>query len=193
MRIGYARVSTGDQSLNLQLDALREFGCEEIFKDHGVSALAGCRPGLVKALKHIRPGDTLVIWRLDRLARSLLNLLDTTTSLQNRDIGLHSLCEHIDTGSPSGRLVLHVMGAVAEFERAIMVERTRAGIDAAKARGVKCGRRRALDGEEFREALYLLKRGMRIPNLADHMGVGRSTLYRYLADLAHSEGLPLSA
>lgn len=181
MRIGYARVSTGDQSLSLQLDALREFGCERIYKDHGVSALAGCRPGLEKALRSLSAGDTLVIWRLDRLGRSLTNLLDTTTALRNREIGLHSLCEMIDTASASGRLVLHVMGAVAEFERAIMIERTRAGMEAARARGAKFGRKRALNGEELREALFLLKRGMKVPDLADHMGVGKSTMYRYVA------------
>ncbi|KCZ89732.1 recombinase family protein [Hyphomonas jannaschiana] len=181
MRIGYARVSTGDQSLSLQLDALEAFGCERIYKDHGVSALASRRPGLERALRRLSPGDVLVIWRLDRLGRSLLDLLDITTALQNRDIGLHSLCESIDTASASGRLILQVMAAVAEFERSILIERTRAGMEAARARGAKFGRKPALDGEELREALFLLRRGMKVPELADHMGVGKSTMYRYIA------------
>jgi DNA invertase Pin-like site-specific DNA recombinase len=182
MRIGYARVSTSDQSLLLQLDSLRKFGCEHIYKDHGVSALANHRPVLDRVLRELSPGDTLVIWRLDRLGRSLLDLLDTTAALQSRNIGLHSLSENIDTASASGRLILHVMAAVAEFERSLLIERTCAGMKAARARGAKFGRPRVLDGGGLHEAIKQIQTGLSVPDIAEQFGIGRSTLYRYLRE-----------
>ena len=126
MRIGYARVSTIDQTLALQRDALNEAGCEKVFADHGVSGTATTRPGLARALKALKPGDTLVVWKFDRLGRSLSHLVQIIAELGGRGIGFCSLCDPIDTESAGGRLVLHMMGALAEFKRSLIVERTRA-------------------------------------------------------------------
>src|ERR671929_2209816 len=125
MLIGYARVSTLDQNLDLQIDALRSAGCEDIFTDH-ISGTKARRPGLEQALSHLRPGDTLVVWRLDRLGRSLRHLIDTVTDLQEKGIGFKSLTESIDTTTSGGKLVFHIFGALAEFEREIIRERTHA-------------------------------------------------------------------
>lgn len=187
MKLGYARVSTADQSLDLQRSALEAAGCDKIFEDHGMSGTRTDRPGYCELLETIQPGDTLVVWRLDRLARSLLQLVDTVTSLHNRGIGFHSICEYIDISSAYGEYVLHILSATAHFERALIVERTRAGMLAAKQRGVKFGRK-PLDGEALREALYLIKRGMPVPKAAEQIGVAQSTLYRHIADLKSMPG-----
>lgn len=134
MLIGYARVSTDDQNLDLQRDALQQAGCEQIFTDT-VSGTKAERKGLTDALSHLRSGDTLVVWRLDRLGRSLRHLIDTVTALQERGIGFKSLQEAIDTTTSGGKLVFHIFGALAEFEREINRERTQAGLTAARARG----------------------------------------------------------
>lgn len=140
MQIGYARVSTDEQNLALQLDALTRAGCERIFHDQGISGIALTRPALSDALSALRPGDVLVTWKLDRLGRSLAHLIDIIGRLDAQDIGFASLSEAIDTTTASGRLLFHVMGALAEFERALIGERTRAGMAAARARGVPIGR-----------------------------------------------------
>ena len=181
MRIGYARVSTDEQSIALQVDALNRAQCDRIFKDEGISGVAARRPGLDRALAQLKSGDTLVVWRLDRLARSMRDLTDTITVLHGRGVGFHSICEHIDVSSAFGEFVLHVLSAVAHFERALIVERTRAGMAAAKARGATFGRKPALTDEELREAVYLIDQGLSVPEAASQIGVGRSTLYRYLA------------
>src|SRR3982750_3492495 len=134
MQIGYARVSTDEQNLNLQRDALKTAGCELIFDDM-VSGTKARRPGLEQALSHLRPGDTLVVWRLDRLGRSLRHLIDTVTDLQEKGIGFKSLTESIDTTTSGGKLVFHIFEALAEFEREIIRERTQAGLQSARARG----------------------------------------------------------
>jgi DNA invertase Pin-like site-specific DNA recombinase len=139
-RIGYARVSTQDQTLALQLDALKAAGCVEIFQDHAVSGASTSRPGLTEALSALELGDTLVVWRLDRLGRSLRHLIETLTTLSNDGIGFHSIHDAIDTNTAGGRLTFHIMGALAEFERDLISERTKAGMAAAKARGVHVGR-----------------------------------------------------
>lgn len=182
MRIGYARVSTADQSLSLQQDALAKAGYDLLFEDHGISGVAAERPNLNKALAMLSAGDTLIVWRLDRLARSMRELTDIVWSLHKRGIGFQSLCEHIDVGSAFGEFTLHILSAVAHFERALIVERTRAGMAAAKERGVKFGRKPALSGEELQEALFLIRQGMSVEDTADQMGIGRSTLYRYVKD-----------
>src|ERR671916_896229 len=140
MRTGYARVSTDDQTLNLQLDALKAAGCAQIFTDR-VSGAKAERPGLANALGHLRDGDTLVVWRLDRLGRSLPHLIETVTALADRGVGFKSLTESIDTTNTGGRLIFHIFGALAEFERDLIRERTQAGLKAARARGRKGGRK----------------------------------------------------
>src|SRR3712207_2501380 len=134
MLIGYARVSTHDQTLSLQKDALEKADCEKIFTDT-VSGTKAERKGLTEALSHLRAGDTLVVWRLDRLGRSLRHLIDTITELAERGVGFKSLQENIDTTTSGGKLVFHIFGALAEFEREIIRERTRAGLTAARSRG----------------------------------------------------------
>jgi DNA invertase Pin-like site-specific DNA recombinase len=138
--IGYARVSTGEQHLDLQLDALAAAGCQRIYRDNGVSGVAAKRPGLTKALRALRAGDVLVVWKLDRFGRSLAELIAIMGQLERRDIGFRSLSESIDTTTAGGRLVFHLMGALAEFERGLISERTKAGMASAKARGAKIGR-----------------------------------------------------
>ena len=145
MLIGYARVSTTDQTLALQQDALTAAGCEQVFSDAASGAVTD-RPGLTQALSHLRPGDTLVVWRLDRLGRNLPHLIPTVAGLQERGIGLRSLQEQIDTTTSGGKLVFHVFGALAEFERDLIRERTHAGLAAARARGRLSGRPRVLAG-----------------------------------------------
>lgn len=180
MLIGYARVSTMDQTAALQLDALAGAGVETVFTDEGVSGSVASRPELDRCLAHMREGDTLVVWRLDRLARSLRNLLDLVETLSARGIHLRSLTEAIDTSSASGRLVLSVFGALAEFERSLIIERTQAGLQAAKARGARIGRPAAISQEQLDQARTLVAVGHRVGDVAKTLGVGRSTLYRAL-------------
>ena len=183
MHIAYARVSCAEQSLDLQINALKQAGYDRIFTDHGVSGMTMDRAGLSEALAMLKEGDTFIVWRLDRLARSMRELTDTVWALHNRGIRFQSLCEHIDVSSAFGELMLHVLSAIAHFERALIVERTRAGMQAAKERGVTFGRKPALNGEELHEALFLIGQGMSVPDTAIQMGVGRSTMYRYLTHL----------
>lgn len=152
MKIGYARVSTEDQKLDLQLAALERAGCEKVFRDHGVSGAVMRRPGLCRTLRSLRRGQTLVVWRLDRLGRSLSGLVRLIDDLGERGIGFQSLTESIDTVSSGGRLVFHIMAALAEFERTLISERTRAGIDAARHKGIRLGRPPALDTAQIERA-----------------------------------------
>lgn len=179
VQIGYARISTRDQSLALQRDALEAAGCERIFVETASGAQRE-RPQLRAALDYMRAGDTLVVWKLDRLARSLGQLIETVEELGRRDIGLHSLTEAMDTGTPGGKLIFHVFGALAEFERAILRERTRAGLEAARARGRTGGRPRALTDSDLAEARALLRDPkITVAQVARRLGVAESTLYRY--------------
>ncbi|EYR81960.1 recombinase family protein [Shinella sp. DD12] len=150
--VGYARVSTVEQNLDMQVAALKAAGCTEIFTDHGLSGADFQRPGLLCALRKIKRGDMLVVWRLDRLGRSLVDLIQTVNGLSKRGCDFRSLTESIDTSSSGGRLVFHMMAAMAEFERAIIGERTKAGMEAARARGSRLGRRRSMTGKEICEA-----------------------------------------
>lgn len=143
MLIGYARVSTADQTLNLQLDALKAAGCEQIFTDQ-ISGTKAERVGLTDAMSHLRTGDTLVVWRLDRLGRSLRHLIESITALQEQGIGFKSLQEQIDTTTSGGKLIFHIFGSLAEFERDLIRERTQAGLEAARSRGRVGGRPKAL-------------------------------------------------
>jgi DNA invertase Pin-like site-specific DNA recombinase len=156
MLVGYARVSTTDQNLALQRDALKAAGCRKIFTDQGVSGSILKRPGLDAALASLKPDDTLLVWKLDRLGRSLAHLVQTISDLGERGVNFRSLSDPIDTESAGGRLVLHIMAALAEFERSLNSERTRAGLAAAKRRGRKLGRRRSLTHAQLALASQLL-------------------------------------
>lgn len=179
MKIGYARVSTDDQNLDLQDRALREAGVEQVFTDQ-VSGAIQSRPGLDAALAALRKGDTLVVWRLDRLGRSLPHLISVVADLGQRGVGFQSLNDGLDTTSAQGRFVFHMMGALAEFERALISERTRAGVQAAKARGVRLGRRPTLTAAQVQHAKSLIAAGESPSAVAHTFRVGRSTLYRSL-------------
>jgi DNA invertase Pin-like site-specific DNA recombinase len=181
MKIGYARVSTQDQNLDLQERALRDAGAERIFSDR-VSGTDPSRPGLKSALAALTSGDTLVVWRLDRLGRSLPHLISVVADLGSRNVGFQSLNDGLDTTSAQGRLVFHMMGALAEFERALISERTQAGVQAAKARGVRLGRRPTLNAGQIQHARTLVGSGESPSAVARTLGVGRSTLYRALRD-----------
>ena len=167
----------------MQETALKAAGCELIFKDHGVSGAKSDRAGLADALGILGAGDTLVVYRLDRLARSLIDLVDIVTKLHARGVAFQSLNEHIDISSAYGEFVLHILGAVAHFERALIQERTRSGVRAAQARGVRVGRKAALDDQALKEAVRLLHQGEKPEVIARKLGCGRSTLYRYLAEV----------
>lgn len=180
MNIGYARVSTAEQNLTLQTDALSAVGCERIFVETASGAQRD-RPELQRALDYMRPGDTLVVWKLDRLARSMRQLIDTVELLQSKGMGFRSLTEMIDTTTAGGMLVFHIFGALAEFERAIIRERTKAGLDAARARGRKGGRRPKLSKSDIRDARALLRDPeIGVAEVAHRIGVSPATLYRYL-------------
>jgi DNA invertase Pin-like site-specific DNA recombinase len=180
MKIGYARVSTQEQDLALQLDALTEEGCEKIFQEKASGAQRD-RPELKAALGYMRKGDTLVVWKLDRLARSMKQLIETIESFQDRGIGLKSLQDPIDTNSPSGRLVFHIFAALAEFERGVIRERTTAGLRAARERGRVGGRPRSLSAKDLQAAKAMLKDSeLTVAAVARRLNVAASTLYRHI-------------
>ena len=182
MLIGYARVSTDDQSLNLQRDALQQAGCQKIYEDH-LSGVKAARPGLNLALEMARSGDVLVVWRLDRLGRSLKDLIQLTETLKEQGIGLQSLQESITTTSSSGQLIFHLFGALAEFERNLIRERTQAGLTAARARGRKGGRPKVLDPAKRQLAVKLYhERQITIDEICRMMGISKPTLYQYVAE-----------
>ena len=180
MIVGYARVSTLEQNLELQHDALERAGCERVFEDR-VSGASTERPGWAQVLAMLRDGDTLVVWRLDRLGRSLKHLIATVTELGDRGVGFRSVQEKLDTTSAGGRLVFHIFGALAEFERELIQERTRAGLAAARARGRMGGRPRKLDAKKIATARRLLQDPEQtVSEVAEILGVSRATLYRSL-------------
>ncbi|MDP9363611.1 MAG: recombinase family protein [Chloroflexota bacterium] len=181
MNIGYARVSTGEQTLDLQRDALAQAGCGRVFAETASGAKAD-RPVLAEALSYFREGDTLVVWRLDRLGRSLPHLIATVAELAARGIGFKSLTEQIDTTTPGGKLVFHVFGALAEFERDLIRERTNAGLAAARARGRTGGRPKKLaDPKQLALAQALYDGGQAdVATICKALGVSRATLYRHL-------------
>src|SRR4051794_28704262 len=180
MLIGYARVSTHEQTLALQQDALTAAGCEHPFTDTASGAITE-RPGLALALSHLRSGDTLVVWRLDRLGRSLRHLIETVTELSRRGVGFRSLQEQIDTTTSGGKLVFHIFGALAEFERDLIRDRTHAGLAAARARGRTGGRPRQLTPKQV-EQLRTLAADKRnsVTDICRTLKIGRTTFYRYV-------------
>ncbi|WP_419600709.1 recombinase family protein [Thiolapillus sp.] len=176
MRIGYARVSTQDQNPDLQLDALKKAGCEEIFQEK-FSGKSSARPELENCLRMLRKGDVLVVWRLDRLGRSLKDLVEIVSALEDRGVGFQSLTENIDTVSAGGKLVFHIFSALAEFEHSLIRERTMAGLAAARARGRKGGRKPSMSKADVRKAAAMLKDPqMTKTEVAQHFGVSRVTL-----------------
>jgi len=181
--IGYARVSTHDQDPALQLDALRRAGCSRIFEDRGVSDAKADRPGLGQALAYLREreGDVPVVWKLDRLGRSLAHLIDTVTELEGRGVGLRSLTEAIDTTTAGGRLIFHVFGALGQFERDLIRERTRAGLAAAAARDRKGGRKPVVTPDKLKRAQALLGQGLNVREAAMRLKVSKTALYQALA------------
>ncbi len=180
MLIGYARVSTQNQTLDLQRDALEKVGCTKIFSDM-ISGAAKERKGLDEALSYVREGDTLVVWKLDRLGRSLRHLIETVTSLSQRGIGLKSLTENIDSTTSGGKLIFHIFGALAEFERDIIRERTQAGLAAARARGRLGGRPKVLDAKKTEMARKLYQdKANTISDICQTLNISRATLYRYV-------------
>lgn len=179
MKVGYARVSTVEQDPALQLDALKKEGCEKIFVEKASGAQRD-RPELKAALDYMRAGDTLVVWKMDRLARSMRQLIDTVEDFQARKIGLRSLTEAMDTTTAGGMLIFHVFGALAEFERSLIRERTMAGLAAARARGRVGGRPPGLNAQQKAMAVALMKdRTIPMDTIAAQLGVASSTLYRH--------------
>ena len=179
MLIGYARVSTQDQNLELQIDALTKAGCKKIFDDK-ISGSRAERPGLTKALEMLREDDTLVVWKLDRLGRSVKNLVNLVGELHKQGIQFKSLTDAIDTGTASGRFFFHVMASLAEMERELTVERTRAGLEVARQLGRKGGRKRQMTDSKIESAKKLLANGVPPRDVAKNLGVSVPTLYRWI-------------
>ena len=178
--VGYARVSTVEQDPALQRDALATAGCAKLFEDRASGARAD-RPGLARALAFLREGDVLVVWKLDRLGRSLAHLVETVTALAGRGVGFRSLTEAIDTTTPGGRLVFHLFAALGQFERDLIRERTRAGLAAAAARGRHGGRRPVVTPDKLRRARLLIAQGLTVREAAARVRVGKTALYAALA------------
>jgi DNA invertase Pin-like site-specific DNA recombinase len=185
MKYGYARVSTSDQNVDMQHAALKKAGCTRLFTDDGISGATTKRPALLRCLKTLQPGDTLVTWRLDRLARSLRDLITMLDDLKRRQVKFRSLTEAIDSETAVGRAMWQMIGVLAELERSLIAERTRAGVIAARARGVKFGRKPRLNTEQIEHARQLL--GRKEPPSRAHIAalfaVHRSTLYRTLTNV----------
>jgi DNA invertase Pin-like site-specific DNA recombinase len=184
MLIGYARVSTQDQSLELQTDALTKVGCKKVFSDK-LSGSRAERPGLTQAQEALREGDTLVVWKLDRLGRSVKNLVNLVGELQKDGIQFKSLTDSIDTGTASGRFFFHVMASLAEMERELTIERTRAGLEVARQLGRKGGRKRQMTESKIKSAKKLLASGVTPRDVAGNLGVSIPTLYRWIPASDH--------
>jgi DNA invertase Pin-like site-specific DNA recombinase len=180
MQIGYARVSTIDQHAEMQLDALKKAGCQKIFKDEGITGAIANRPGLKRCLKSLEEGDRLTVWKLDRLGRSLRDLVAHMEDFNQRGIQFRSLTEEINTSTPGGKLVFHVFAALSEFERGLIIERTREGMKAARARGVRSGLKPKLTRQQVEHARKLIDEGQRHEATAALFNVSRVTLYRAL-------------
>ncbi len=182
MQVGYARVSTHEQNLDLQRDALQKAGCEKIFQDT-VSGIASARPGIKDAISFLREGDTLIVWRLDRLGRSLKHLIKLVAMLEEKQISFVSLKETINTTNPSGKLIFHIFGALAEFERDLISERTKAGLAAARARGKKGGRP-SKHNETDRKMIVDLYNGRKhsVKGICETFKISKPTLYNYLKE-----------
>ena len=179
MLIGYARVSTQDQNLDLQIDALTKAGCKKLFQEK-MSGSRAARPEFSKALEALREGDTLVVWKLDRLGRSVKNLVDLVGELHKQGVQFKSLTDAIDTATPSGRFFFHVMASLAQMERELTIERTRAGLEIARKLGRKGGRKRRMTDTKIESARKLLANGMPPRDVALNLNVSIPTLYRWI-------------
>lgn len=180
MKIGYARISTTDQNLDLQIDALKKAGCEQIIKDE-ISGSLSERPGLQELNKILRKGDEVIVWRLDRLGRSLKNLIALINDFQEKEVSFHSLCESINTSSSTGKLIFHIFASLSEFERNLILERTRAGIEAARARGRQGGRPKKLDKDKRKLAIDLYEgKKHSLKQICNTLGISKPTLYKYI-------------
>lgn len=177
MLVGYERVSTAEQKLELQSDALKSAGCEKIFSDRSSGGKFD-RPQLITALGFVRPGDVLVVWRLDRLGRSLKHLIEVVDELKQQQVGFKSLSEGLDTTTPGGKLVFHIFGAIAEFERDLIRERTCAGLAAARARGRLGGRPKCLTIEQIRQGVSMFLGGSYVADICSTLDVSPATFYR---------------
>jgi DNA invertase Pin-like site-specific DNA recombinase len=188
LKIGYARVSTGLQNLNLQEDRLNQYGCKKIFSDH-ISGAKSKRPGLDRAIEFARSGDTIVVWRLDRLGRNMADLITLVNELNNRGVSFHSLEENItmDKSISTGQLLFHLFAAFAEFERNLILERSSAGRIAARARGRYGGRPEKLNKQDLKLLKTLYDNGTPIKTIAEQWKVSRTTIYRYLNKLNNQE------
>ena len=187
--VGYARVSTQDQNLALQTDALHKAGCKKIFEDRASGGRAE-RLGLAQARENLRAGDTLVVWKLDRLGRSVKHLVDLVGELQRQGVQFKSLTDSIDTGTPSGRFFFHVMASLAEMERELIVERTRAGLVVARQLGRTGGRKRLMTESKVKAAKKLFASGVPARDVARDLGISIPTLYRWLPASMHTESVP---
>lgn len=179
--IGYARCSTDEQNLDLQLSALREAGAQRVFSDRGVSGSKTERPQLTACLDHLRDGDVFAVWKLDRLGRNTRHVLEVIDGLHERGVQFHSLTEGLDTTGAMGKAMLTVMSAFAQLERDVLVERTTAGLAAARANGRHGGRPRKVDDAQAAKARGLKAKGVSVPDIARMLGVSRATAYRYLS------------
>ncbi len=178
MLIGYARVSSNSQNLDLQIDELKKAGCSKIFSDK-ISGAKETRPGLDNVFSHLRKGDTLVIWKLDRLGRNVKGLIELVGKLEEKGIHFRSITNGIDTNTPAGRFFFHVMASLAQMERELLIERTKTGLEAAKKRGRVGGRKRVMSPSKFESAKKLLAEGMPPKEIAQNLGVSIPTLYRW--------------
>jgi len=182
MKLGYARVSTGEQNLTLQTDALRSAGAERIYEDKGVSGSTVLKPAYAELLRQARPGDEIMVWRLDRLGRSLTSLITELELLASIDVGFRSLTEQIETVTPAGRLFFHVVGAFAQFERDVIRDRTNAGLQAARRKGVKLGRPPVIKDVQWKEAVILMAAptNWSVAKVASFLDVSRQAIYKRL-------------
>ena len=181
MKIGYARASTDDQTPALQLAALKKAGCKTVFKDGGLSGATTKRPALLRCLKKLEPGDILIVWKLDRLGRSLRDLITMLDELKQHGVKFRSLTEHIDTDTPTGRAMWQMIALLVELERSLIIERTRAGIEAARARGMRSGPKPKLTAPQIEHARKLHEKGDSANAIAGILNVSRATVYRALA------------
>lgn len=179
MKIGYARISTKNQNLNLQIDALKKEGCEKIYREISNSSKFD-RPELSKVIEFLRNGDTLVVWKLDRLGRSVKNLIQFVDNLNSKNISFISLTDSIDTSTPSGKFFFHIMASLAEMEKELISERTKAGLESAKKLGRRGGRKRAMTDSKLDSAKKLLKNGVSHKEVAKNLGISIPTLYRWI-------------